>query len=407
MAQRRPGSAWGIIGLTALALATAASAGPLAAGVAPAPAAVQQLRPTAPAKQARLESEHFEVLYDPALLSAEDAARARDLAERGWAHCKGRFGGEPEGKLQFDLTPDFRGATGFARPGDPNARDAAKRPLIGVRFGELDYLGLSAEYVITHEIAHIFSGKVAGTSLGEGAADWGAAQFNGIPQQPWFGKALREAGLWIDPDAFFITGDFPANPEVNAIIRTSLYAEAGLLVQYLVEKGGWQKFAEFAAEYGKARGRLESNEDRRRQAARPGPRRGAERDASAVPDPEAVRAVFREHYGETWETLRRDWEQRMEAETPPPARAQRLTMAHRIYGAVRNYEMWALQQRPGPSAEVHAVVREAFTLANRRLREGDLDGAAEALARAETIVRRVRSPQVITRSFSRPAVGAA
>ena len=79
------------------------------------------------------------------------------------------------------------GATGYARPGDLRSADPKRASLIGVRYAELDYLGIGAEYVLTHEIAHIFSGKLAGSALGEGIADWATGFFNGVPMAPWWG----------------------------------------------------------------------------------------------------------------------------------------------------------------------------------------------------------------------------
>src|SRR5581483_3618297 len=108
----------------------------------------------------RLQSEHFAIHYDPDRLDSTAATAARDAAERGYAHCLQVFGKEPRTPIECDLTPDFLGATGFAVP--------ERQPRIGVRFPDLAYVGLNGQYVLTHEIAHIFSGKSAGGPLGEG-----------------------------------------------------------------------------------------------------------------------------------------------------------------------------------------------------------------------------------------------
>jgi hypothetical protein len=338
----------------------------------------------------KLDSAHFDLHYNPDRLSRSDAERARDLAESAWDHCRQQFGGEPHGKIELDLTPNFRGATGFARPGDPDARDANRRPMIGVRYGELDYLGLSGEYVLTHEVAHVFSGDLASGSLGEGIADWGAGTFSGIPMRQWWGRALKGAGLWIDTDAFFITGEFESTPEVNSLIRTAQYVESGLLVRYLVDRFGFSKFKQFAEEYSRARGRLDSNSDRRDLPAirlRPG-----QPDPRAAPNPDRVMALFTRHFGESWTRLRSDWEQQMSGDATDAASLRRLVLAQSIYGAIRNYEMWSLDQPVGTRDQ---VVREAFSTANQRLRENDLDGCERALNRAKAVVEQLRKPKSV------------
>src|SRR5262245_8155789 len=187
-----------------------------------------------PAWSARLESKHFAIQYDEHRLSDAQALQARDEAERAWQRCARLFPSAPALKIVLDLTPDFLGATGYARPGD-----AQRPPFIGVRYADMDYLGLGSEFVLTHETAHIFSGRLAGGPLGEGIADWATGVFEGIPMAPWWGAALKKAGLWIDPDALFITGDYPASREVDSRTRTANYTEAALLVRFLVDRFGY------------------------------------------------------------------------------------------------------------------------------------------------------------------------
>jgi hypothetical protein len=361
------------------------------AAAAPAPAQQRPDRVPAPGATRNgttLESEHFRVVYDPARLAAAHAEEARSLAEAAWVKCARLFKHEPARGIRLDLTPNFTGATGFAIPVPPNNRDPNARPQIGVRYADLEYLGLSGEYVLTHEIAHVFSGPLAGTSLGEGIADWAAGSFAGVQQRPWWAKTLRRGGLWIEPDAFFVTGEFDQGPEVEAIIRTAQYAESGLLVAYLVERFGWEKFATFALEYGKARGPLESNAARAGRG-RPGQEARGERER---PDVEQVSAVFHKHFGSAAAKVLADWLAWTEQSSEPPADAEKLLLAERIYGAVRNYELWLVRQRPGPGAEARRMVREAFTKANRALAAGNLGAARAAFARARGYVDSLRRP---------------
>lgn len=363
---------------------------------------VQRLDPRPEGPVEELQTEHFEIRYRPAALSRAKAEEAARIAEAAWVRCRERFGEAPAGKLRLDLTPAFIGATGYALRPNPRARqDAGRRWSIGVRYPELDYLGLSPEYVLTHEIAHAFSGDLAGGPLAEGIADWAAGGFSGQPMRPWWGAALRSAGLWIDPTALFVTGEFRATPEVDAVSRTALYVETGLLVQFLVERFTWPRTKAFAEEYGAVRGPLNSNEDRRAGRVPPGFPTGPGRPVPRrPPDADAVRAVFEKHFGESWERLLSEWERTMAAEPPPRPEADRLVLAQRIYGAIRNYEMWLASQPIMPPTAWQDTVREAFTRANGALRAGDLPGAAAALDRARALVERLRRPRIIARGIA-------
>lgn len=360
----------------------------LAAGAAGSPAPIRPVQrleaPPPGTPSAKLDSDHFAIRYNPEVLSREAAEEARDLVEKAWETCRARFGRAPQGRIELDLTPRFRGATGFARPAGPRGA----QPAIGVRYAELDYLGLSGEYVLTHEVAHVFSGDLAGTALGEGIADWGAGTYSGLPQSQWWGRALRQAGLWIDPEAFFITGEFESTPEVNSLIRTAQYVESALLVRYLIDRFGWSRFRAFAEAYDEARGRLESNNDRRSRA-------GRGRRPAPLPQREAVVALFTRHLGESWPDLLADWERRMREDPARPEDMRRLVLGQSIYGTIRSYEMWAIDQRPPPPASTDGVVREAFIRANRLARSGDLTGAEAAFAKARAMVEQLRRPRVV------------
>jgi hypothetical protein len=257
--------------------------------------------------------------------------------------------------------------------------------------------------VLTHEIGHWFSGPLAGSGLGEGIADWAAGGFAGVPMQPWWGRALEESGLWIEPEGLFITGEFPSNPEVDAQNRTATYAETALLLRYLTDRFGWEKVRDFATDYNRARGRLDSNDLRRRLRLVPRPR-GREappppaadrRDPRLPPDPNAVRSTFEKQFGQPWSTLATGWQTWYRSEPPPAAPRERLILAYRIYGAIRNYEMWLLQQRPAPATDAQRAVRSAFIQANRHLKEGRLAEARAAFQEARALVEQLREPRLI------------
>jgi hypothetical protein len=325
----------------------------------------------APARQ--LQSEHFIIRYDPDRLDAATVAAARDAAERGYAHCLQVFGTEPRTPIECDLTPDFLGATGFAMP--------ERRPRMGVRFPDLSYVGLSGQYVLTHEIAHIFSGKSAGGPLGEGLADFVAGGFSEMPLSPWWGGALRRRGLWVDPDGLFITGDYPASSELDARLRIARYTEPALLIQFLVGAFGFERFQRFLPAYERARRTMASNEESRgRQARRP--------------DPEAARASFLEAFGVSWDVLRQRWEKSMNAPPPSTTIAGRLVLSQQIYASIRNYEMWLIRSRVRPPRATADAVRQAFVEANRALDRARLADAEAHLATAQRLIAGLRHPML-------------
>ena len=347
---------------------------------------------------ARLETEHFELVYSPRKVTAAEAGDAERLAEAAWTRCNRLMSAPPAPHLRIDLTPNFLGATGFYRPGNSSSRDPNQRPMIGVRYGDLPYLGLSGEYVLTHEIGHAFSADIAGSSLGEGVADWAAGTYAGIPMEQWWAQALQSDGLWINPEAFFITGNFESRPEVDAVIRTAQYAESGLLVQFLVNRFGWTAFHTFAKEYGAARGTLDSNEDRRllpaprRYRPNAGPR-ADEPDPRVPPDASAVRATFQRNFGQSWEHLREAWEAQIRAAKQPAGAAERLVLSYEIYGAIRNCEMWMVRNRVSAEAEDFQPIREAFTKANSELAQGHVSEARKGLTVAKSRMELLRHPR--------------
>lgn len=384
------GPLWGaVLVVAAVGLCAAAAARPGPPGETA--RTVQRLeRSSGPAE--RIESRNFEITYNPSLLPASRASEAAALAERAYSRCMELFGTRPSRRIRLDLTPRFRGATGFASPEDPQVPSPRGQARVGVRYHELEYLGLTGEYVLRHEVAHVFSGPLASTSLGEGIADWAAGGYSGLEMRPGWGVVLREAGLWIEPEAFFITGEFPSRPEVDEVIRTAQYVQSGLLVQYLVRRFGWQRVREFAAAYGAARGRLISNEERTRLPPPRPAERGTPADPRRPPDPVAVRAAFERLLGEPWDRLAAGWEREMAADVVPAAEAGRLVLGQRIYASIRAYEMWAMRLQPSLSPETQRTVEDAYTRANRDLHAGRLEEAAGAFARAAAMVERLRRP---------------
>lgn len=318
-----------------------------------------------------VESEHFTFQYDPDRLEASVVAEAKEVAERAYVLCQRLFGSEP-GRIRVDLTPTrFFGATGYAVPG--------REPRIAVRFPDLDYLGLRGSYVLAHEVAHIFSGRHAGGPLGEGLADFAANDFAEIPLAPWWGGVLRARGLWVDPDALFITGDYPASNELDARTRIALYTEPALLVQFLVGQYGMERFLKFLPEYGRARPSLVSNEAPRNPRARRS-------------DPAAARASFQSAFGVSWEEIRRRWEDTFSASPPSTVVAERMVLGQQIYATIRGYEIWLMSHRLPIEARETGAIREAFVAANQALSRARLPEARRHFADARRRIDALRRP---------------
>lgn len=334
------------------------------------------------ARAQRLESEHFALSYDPERVTSETARGALTAAERGYEHCRGVFGHEPSGRILCDLTPRFTGATGYAVP-------SARPQRIAVRYADLDYLGLSGPYVLTHEIAHIFSGQNAGGPLGEGLADFVAGSFNETPLAPWWGRALREQRVWTDVDGLFISGDYPAANALDARVRVSQYVQPALLLQFLARRFGFERMERFLPAYARVRNSLAGNDA---ASARPAGPPGQREERPRRPDPEKVRAVFQDQFGVPWERLRDDWLAEMDSAAIPEGAAERLVLAQVIYATIRGYEGW-LTSHPVPADDPRlAAIRAAFTRANRALRERNLTDAHQELGGARLLIDRLRRP---------------
>src|SRR6185503_3439035 len=87
-----------------------------------------------PAGAAELETAHFRIEYNAELLPREKVEEARELSERAWEKCARLFGPVPAHKIRMNLTPDFSGATGFARPGDLRSPDPRRASLVAIRY---------------------------------------------------------------------------------------------------------------------------------------------------------------------------------------------------------------------------------------------------------------------------------
>lgn len=333
---------------------------------------VAAVAPLAAAPPRTVESEHFTFRYDPDRLDATDVSEARDAAERAWVLCQRLFNSEPA-RIAVDLTPTrFFGATGYAVPG--------RQPRIAVRFPDLEYLGLRGAYVLAHEVAHVFSGRNAGGPLGEGLADFAANDFAEIPLAPWWGGVLRARGLWVDPEALFITGAYPTSSELDARLRIARYTEPALLVQYLVGRFGMERVIKFIPEYSRARPSMASTEERERGARRT--------------DPAAARASFQTAFGVSWEEIRRGWEETFQAQPPSRVVAERMALAQEIYAAVRGYEMWLTARRRTPGEDGTEPIRRAFVAANRALAGARLEEARAHFATARRLIDALRRPML-------------
>lgn len=325
---------------------------------------------------ASLSSAHFRYSYDDRQLSAARAESAARDAERAYEYNQERFAATGPPLISCDLTPRFFGATGYSQPG-------RRPPHVAVRIPDLGYLGLDQVYVLRHEVAHIFSGRLAAGPMGEGLADLIAGGFGDLPLAPWWGSALQNAGLWVDPDGLFITGDYPASAELDARQRIALYTEPALLLQFLEERYGLERVLTFLRDYGRARRSLQSNETTARQ-------RGFR-----LPDPTAVRGAFQQAFGHSWSELRSGWERRMASATASAADRRRLVLEQKTYGAIRNFEMWVMAQGGRLELQRTAAIRREFTAVNTAIRERRLDDAEARLRVAQGMVDELKRPPLV------------
>jgi hypothetical protein len=339
---------------------------------------------SASAQAATFTSAHFRFSFDESRLSRPAAEAAAQDAERAYAYNQEQFSSAGPPEIQCDLSPRFMGATGYAQPD-------RRPPVIAVRIPDLDYLGLEESYVLRHEIAHVFSGRLAGGPMGEGLADYVAGGFGDLPLAQWWGPALRGAGLWVDPDALFVTGDFPAAAELDARQRTATYTEPALLIQFLVARFGFGEVLAFLPDYGRARHTLESNDAAgRHRGFRP-------------PDPAAVQSAFQHHFGRSWGDLRADWERQMLAANGSEDDRRRLIIRQETYAAIRNYEMWVIAQPGRMEPGRAAAVRRAFTEVNVAIRAQRLEQAGILLRKAQGLVNELKRPALVAHASLRPA----
>jgi hypothetical protein len=210
--------------------------------------------------------------------------------------------------------------------------------------------------------------------------------------KPWWGKALREGGLWIDPDALFINGNFNNAAEMNALEITGRYTQSALLVQFLVERFGWHKFYRFHIDYSAERGFLNSNDARSRyaEAEEARRRRNGQPPSNAThnlaPNAEAVSATFHKHFGLPWSQLRSEWMMQIERDPFPQLDARRLVLARRIYGAIREYEIGLRDAGNQSSQSVPLPVRATFVRCNQALHQGQITQAAQYLEQARELI---------------------
>jgi hypothetical protein len=336
------------------------------------------------ASGATFASAHFRFTYDESRLPRAGADAAARDAEQAYEYNQQRFPGAGPPEIRCDLTPRFMGATGYAQPD-------RRPPVIAVRIPDLDYLGLDESYVLRHEIAHVFSGRLASGPMGEGLADYIAGGFGDMALAPWWGSALRDAGLWVDPEALFVTGDYPASTELDARQRVANYTEPALLLQFLTERFGFERVLDFLPDYGRARRSLESNEA------------GARRRGFRPPDVAAVRTAFDRHFGRSWAALQGDWERQMGVTKGTDLARRQLVIRQETYAAIRNFEMWVLAQRGRVGPERISPVRRAFTAVNAAVRAQHLDEAEARLRLAEGLVNDLKRPALVARASFRLA----
>ncbi len=328
-------------------------------------------RPTSAPAQAYFDSAHFMVVYHPDTVTLEQARQVAEEAERAWRRNETVFGSGPKFKVILNLHYDALVWVGLT---SRNGR------VVSIRYLDLPYLGVPLAGLLTHEITHVFCAPIRpgpredpyGPPLAEGIAECVSGPYAKVPLAPWMGRVAQEKKFWFDPTGYFITGDFdaPENPNVRLVVAT--YVEEGVFVQHLVKRFGWKKFILFNQYYTEARHTRFDNATLRRL-----------HQERLIPDPAAVRAVFKDILGVSWEELLAEWNESMRKDFAPNDLDDYGRMVLEL--AVLNCEVEFKLSDPAahPDAEKLQLLRRQQIAAQQALDSGELDKVRRMMALLE------------------------
>ena len=232
-----------------------------------------------------------------------DLPKLLEMADAQAAYVSDRFGTQFSGPVTLVILPRVLGHGGFTN------KDIA--------FSYLDrrYTGGDVDIILRHEMVHYLDNQLGGefrpTMLLEGLAVYmSGGHFKPEPLLPR-AAALLELG-WYQPLDHLAENFYPSQHEIG-------YMEAGALVEYMVERWGWEAFNRFYRDI------------------HPGPRGGGQVGP--------MDAALTRHFGITFAQLEGDYLKalRLETVTDQIKEDVRLTVA--FYDTVRRY-----QQAFDPSA---------------------------------------------------------
>jgi len=305
-------------------------------------------------------SERFQFHFEPNRLTKDQILEAQRLSESAWENCSKFFGAAPP-LVEINLTPNFLAFTGRTWW---RGSGSQRHPVIEIRYPDLEYLAVSPRQGIQHEMTHAFDESVTASPLAEGIADWFAGEYGNIKLRPWWGKALRNASLWIDPEALFVTGGL----RYSSTPRVAYYAETAVLTQYLVNRYGWHKVRGFAIDLKTA------------------PSISSSVDASAATENNRgplVRSMVAKWFGVEWPILEADWLATINDDPVPARDGDALIAGIRLYASARVYERDLRKAHPTFDPDGQLRIRQAYLSASRSLEEGDTPTVYSKLGEAE------------------------
>ena len=296
-----------------------------------------------------------------------DLAELLDLIDEEYDKAHQRLPAELEGPLPIVILPRVIGHGGFASQE------------LSVSYLDRNYAGGATAMVLHHEIVHYLDSRLGGelrpSLLVEGLAVYlSGGHFKPealIPRA----AALLDSGSYI-PLASLVEDFYLAQHE-------SSYLLAGSLVEYMVDRWGWQAFADFYRDI------------------RPEPE-----DSSQLA---ALDSALLAHFNLTLDALEKDFLEvlRLQPVTPELRADVRLTIS--FYNTVRRYQLaldpsayyltaWlpdgAQMRSRGivadylrrPSSPENLLIETMLVAADQRLRSGEYPAAMEILERVNTVL---------------------
>ena len=255
------------------------------------------------ARWAQAESDCCLLYYITGTEAERDIAQLEAMADDEAERVERAFQAELTKPVELVLLPRVLGHGGFTESE------------ISISYLDRRYSGGDPAIVLRHEMVHYLDNSLGGelrpTLLLEGLAVYlSGGHFKEEALLPR-AAALLELG-WYQPLTELANDFYPSQHETG-------YLEAGALVEYMIERWGWEAFERFYRDI------------------HPGPRGNNQADA--------IDAALREHFEISFAELEADFRQRLQEQDYTPAQREDVRLTVEFYDTVRRY-----QQALDPSA---------------------------------------------------------